>query len=123
MQFMIDEGRWIVVSNDLHVHIRIRPRRSLDGEDTRLSLRAEPMPLLELEPERLPGAAPVAAWVWDGSSESAQQMLLHILELLRHYLRPEAAGGRGSRMWRLGVLGSLFPDSIPDSLQSEPMRV
>ena len=108
MQFMIDGGRWVVNSDDLQVNIKIRPRRSLAGGATELTLRAAPMPLMTLLPEGFPGAESAPAWVWDGSPQNAREIVVRILEGLKIHLAPEAARSSTSKRWRTMVLASLF---------------
>lgn len=111
MHLMIEDGRWTLVSGDVSVRITINPRRSAEGEPTRATLRAEPMPLLELSPEDWAGQ-PAEAWVWDGTPDSARALSLLTLEGLRDYLRPDKARVGAARTWRVNVLASLFPESV-----------
>lgn len=110
MQLMIDEGRWVVTSDDAHVHIVIDPRRSLSGNATRMRLRAEPMPLLELDPEGMAPSVPAMAWVWNGTPEQAQAIVLKLLPALRSHLSPNESHPEKVRQWRMSVLASLFKD-------------
>lgn len=122
MQFMIEGGRWVVNSDDLLVNIKIRPRRSLSGGATELTLRAAPMPLMTLHPEEFPGAESAAAWVWDGSPKSAREIVVRILEGLKVHLAPEAARSGPSRRWRTMVLASLFKPAPEAAAESQTKR-
>lgn len=103
---MIDEGRWTLTTRDHEVHVTIRPRRAVAGEKTRLYLRAEPMPLLDLSPEDF-GGEPVEAWVWDGTPEAARSIVERCLGALSQRLRPEEARSKTAMNWRMRVLESL----------------
>lgn len=119
---MIDGGRWVVNSDDLQVNIKIRPRRSLGGGATELTLRAAPMPLMTLQPEGFPGAESAAAWVWDGSPQSAREIVVRILEGLKVHLAPEAARSGPSKRWRTMVLASLFKPAIGSQEKAHTKR-
>jgi len=110
MKLMIDGGRWVVMSDDLRVHLQIQARRSLAGEPTRVLIRCEPMPQRVFEPETSKSGAHAAAWVWDGTPEHARNLVLTMLEMLKNQfqgLPADTAVGR----WRKQVLNSLFPST------------
>jgi len=109
---MIEEGRWVVMSRDLRVHLTIRPRRSEMGEQTRVSLRAEPMPLREYLPEQLEQDGHAMAWVWNGTAEHAQSIVSRILDLLQIHLQPSVHTSPTGVKWRAAVLASLFPGPV-----------
>lgn len=121
MHLMIEDGRWSLVSGDVNVRITIRPRRSAEGEPTRVTLRSEPMPLLELSPESFSGQH-AEAWVWDGTPESARALSLRTLDVIRDYLRPDKARVGAARTWRVNVLASLFPEGVGQNENHQTQR-
>lgn len=107
MQFTIDGGAIQAWSRDEQVTLFINPRRSPQGDPTRVSLRCAPRPMMELEPERSAGAPPAQQWVWSGTPNDATRICDMILAQLPQLLHPDEKSSARSNSWREQVLRSL----------------
>lgn len=119
MKLSIINGTWNLQSLDGHVQLMVLPRRSADAAATQVTLRAEPMPALVFDPEKILVNAPVQAWVWDGSNDGARRIIPQLMSAVRSKLERSAAGQSRANIWRRGVIASLFPGQ-PTLTSSSP---
>lgn len=107
MRLTIDAGMLHVWTADHQVHLIIRPRRSADGENTFLQLRAEPMPIVEMRPEDNSSEIPADQWIWSGTPGDATRIVDLVVEQLTKALQPTSKVSKASQQWRARVLESL----------------
>lgn len=109
MKLVIHAGTWHIQSLDGAVRVVVYPRRAVEAEATRVVLRAEPMPALDIAPEKLlPGEA-VEGWVWDGSPAGARGIIPLVMASIRKRLKAAANSTPRVRQWQNQVQSSLFP--------------
>lgn len=113
-------GCWHAWSSDQRLHIRIRPRRSIDGEATVVDVRMEPMPMIRLEVERMERHVRVEEWVWNDMDGADTLMLDRILALIRRHFQVECAVNARSAQWRQRLLKRLEEDSMLDGQEASP---
>lgn len=112
MKLSIINGTWNLQSLDGSVQLLVLPRRSADASATHITLRAEPMPALVIDPEEILVDTSVQAWVWDGSQEGARKIIPQMMLAIRSRLERPGSSSPRVTAWRTRVLESLFPESV-----------
>lgn len=119
MKLSIINGKIILDSADATVRLTVLPRRACEGDQTRIVLRADPMPAMTLQPEQDEAAEPLQAWVWDGTLAGAQALAPKLLSAVHKRFSSATTTSIRTLHWRKSVLESLFPSAPPPDMDAK----